>query len=93
MVWSLADPQDSMPVHEFGHHLGYPDEYVGGIHVDTTVNEDGAVNGIDVDSIMGQNSSKVKKRHFRVVCQQLSAMVDTASGRTNGFTYLAVPPQ
>jgi hypothetical protein len=84
-AWSLKDGRKYMPAHEFGHLLGYPDEYPGGVGVDTSVNEDGATKGIDNGSLMGlgmnaEATAIVKKRHYRVVCWQLSTMVDTAAG-------------
>ncbi len=91
-VWSLADTTDNMSAHEFGHHLGNPDEYAGA-NVDKTMNGDGAVNGIDADSLMGQNMTKLKKRHFKYIGLELSAMVDEATKRSNGFTYDALPAQ
>jgi hypothetical protein len=90
-AWSMGDNRATMPAHEFGHHLGNPDEYAGGVGVDPSVNDDGATNGIDPDSIMGQNMVEVKKRHYNTICKQLSAMVDTASAQSNGFTYQAIP--
>ncbi|MGN6366888.1 MAG: hypothetical protein ACTHN5_01365 [Phycisphaerae bacterium] len=90
MVWSLADDRANMPAHEFGHHLGNPDEYAGA-NIDKTLNDDGAVNGIDADSLMGQNMTKLKKRHFKYIGLQIAAMVDEATKRCNGFTYDALP--
>lgn len=83
----LGEPRVAMAGHEFGHHLGNPDEYAGA-RVDTTLNDDGAVNGIDADSIMGQNLTKVKRRHYRTICNHLKTMVNTASTRT--YTYAAI---
>jgi len=85
-VWSMQGG-DVMPTHEFGHHLGNPDEYAGA-GVDTSLNGDGAVNGIDPNSIMGQNMTTVKARHYRTICQHLAAMVSAQVGRT--YTYRAV---
>jgi hypothetical protein len=85
-VWSLADTS-MMPSHEFGHHLGNPDEYAGA-NVDTSLNGDGAVNGIDANSIMGQNMTTVKVRHYRTICTHLASMVSAQVGRT--YTYQAV---
>ncbi len=94
-AWSMGDNRPHMPSHEFGHHLGYPDEYVGGVGIDTSVNDDGATAGIDPGSMMGVGmnadaTAVVKKRHFRVVCQQLSLMVDRASGQCHGYVFKAV---
>jgi hypothetical protein len=73
-----------MAAHEFGHHIGNPDEYAGAA-IDAALNDDGAVNGIDSDSIMGQNLTKVKKRHFRTICLHLTKMIRTATGREYTF--------
>ncbi len=62
--WAMDEPNPMVAAHEAGHHMDNPDEYVNGA-VDTSVNGDGAVNGIDADSIMGQNLTKVKKRHYK----------------------------
>ena len=62
-IFFMGDPDNRTLAHESGHHMDNPDEYKGGA-VDTTLNGDGAVNGIDSDSIMGQNMTKVKKRHY-----------------------------
>jgi hypothetical protein len=79
-AWSMGDNRVNMPAHEFGHHLGNGDEYTGGVTV--TI--------IDPDSIMGQNMTVVKTRHFGVIIQVLSSMVDTAAAQSTGFTYTAV---
>lgn len=75
--------------HEFGHYIGNLDEYAGAT-VDASLNEDGAVNGIDDDSIMGRNMTKVKKRHFRTVCKHFADMVKNKHGKT--YSYEAVAP-
>jgi hypothetical protein len=86
-LWFLGEPRIAMAAHEFGHHLGNPDEYAGSA-LDTSLNSDGAVSGIDADSIMGQNLSKVKKRHYTAICKHFAAMVQTLTGKT--YTYEAV---
>jgi hypothetical protein len=88
-LFFLGEPDLDMAAHEFGHHLGNPDEYEGA-RVDTSLNDDGAVDGIDEDSIMGQNMTHVKKRHFSTVCTHLAAMVVEQLGKP--FTFEAVPP-
>jgi hypothetical protein len=88
-VWSMGDNRAGMPPHEFGHHLGNPDEYAGGVGVDASVNTDGATAGIDPNSIMGSGLSTVKRRHYNTICLQLKAMVSTQYART--YTYAAVP--
>ena len=60
--------QLAMAAHEVGHLIGLPDEYEGGA-VDTSVNGDGAVDGLDDTTLMGTGEdatevSKIKKRHY-----------------------------
>ena len=87
-LWFLGETRIAMAAHEFGHHLGNGDEYAGATSVDPTLNVDGAVNGIDNDSIMGQDLTKVKKRHYRTLCTHLQSMVRTSTTRT--CTYSAI---
>jgi hypothetical protein len=65
--------------HEIGHLMDNPDEYVDGA-VDVTISGDGANNGIDDDSIMGLNKSKVKKRHYHAFADMLQKIMKTAYG-------------
>jgi hypothetical protein len=58
----MGEPRGAVAAHEFGHHIGNSDEYAG-TKVDTSLNDDGATSGIDPNSIMGQQLTKVKKRH------------------------------
>ena len=88
-VWSLGDTRAGMPPHEFGHHLGNPDEYAGGVGIDATVNTDGATAGIDPNSIMGAGLSTVKRRHYNTICLHMAAMVSAQFGRS--YHYDAVP--
>jgi hypothetical protein len=88
-LFFLGEPRLDMAAHEFGHHMGNPDEYAGAV-LDTSLNTDGATAGIDPNSIMGQNMTTVKKRHYVKVCTHLAAMVKTQLGKT--FEYEAVPP-
>jgi hypothetical protein len=85
----LGETRIAVAAHEFGHHLGNPDEYSGAA-VDTSLNSDGASAGIDPDSIMGQNLTKVKARHLREICKAFADGVTGAFGKT--YHYLAVPP-
>lgn len=89
-AWSLGDNRPGMPPHEFGHHLGNPDEYAGGVGVDASLNSDGATAGIDPNSIMGTglNMNGVKKRHMNTICQHMANMVSTQKGKS--FTYDAI---
>jgi hypothetical protein len=86
-LFFLGEDRLAMAAHEFGHHLGNPDEYAGA-SLEVTLNGDGAVNGIDTDSIMGQNLTKVKKRHYRTICKHLASMVKDEKGRD--FEYEAI---
>jgi hypothetical protein len=63
-----GDERISMAAHEVGHLVGLPDEYHKGA-VDTGVNGDGAVNGLDDTTLMGSDLSdekknQIKKRHY-----------------------------
>lgn len=87
-AWSLGEARAGMPPHEFGHLLGNPDEYAGGVGVDASVNTDGATAGIDANSMMGSNMTTVKKRHYNTICLHLAAMVSTQCSKT--YTYEAV---
>lgn len=83
-LWFLDEPRVAVAAHEFGHHIGNPDEYAGAV-VDTSLNDDGATNGIDPDSIMGQQLTKVKKRHYRTICKHMAALVQNQICQT--YTY------
>jgi len=83
-AWSLRDPDAAMPVHEFGHHLGNPDEYRGA-SINPALNTDGARRGIDRNSIMGDNMTVVKRRHFNVIGHHMAAMVHHQVGRAWHF--------
>ena len=61
-----------------------PDEYAGGA-VDTSINGDGAVNGIDADSIMGQNLTKTKRRHYGPFGKLTAKLYKKKSGKTVTF--------
>src|SRR6185312_1241044 len=88
-LFFLGEPRVAMAAHEFGHHIGNPDEY-GSAKVDTSLNSDGAKNGIDPDSIMGQNLTKVKARHLRLLAKVLTDAIHAEYGKT--FTFDAVAP-
>ena len=45
-----------------------------------TMNSDGAVNGIDDDSIMGQNLTKVKTRHYHGFVAMTKRIIKTKYG-------------
>ena len=66
--------------HEFGHHLGLPDEYEGASSVDPTVHTDGAVAGIDKYSIMGSGDVP-RRRHLANVCKALGQLVEQEFGK------------
>jgi|GEM_PF-5598664 hypothetical protein len=96
-IWPLKDfasraesgITQSTAAHEFGHHIGNPDEYEDASFIDTKVNTDGAKDGIDASSIMGEES-KVKRRHFKYVASEASSLLWKAGsadkrGRTMSF--------
>jgi type VI secretion system VgrG family protein len=80
--------EGNAPMHEFGHHIGNPDEYEGASTVDPTVNTDGATAGIDPHSIMGAGN-EVRRRHFNTACEFLSTLIKQQTGQD--YTYVAVP--
>jgi hypothetical protein len=92
-AWSLGDSRPALAPHEFGHHLNNPDEYVGGVGIDTSVNTDGATNGIDPSCLMGSVPAStvppVKARHFNTIKQHLAAMISTQKGVSWTFTAVA----
>jgi hypothetical protein len=90
VAWCLGDSRKNLPAHEFGHLLGNADEYSGGSPLDTSWTDGPLGPGLCADSMMGQNMTIVKARHFRTICKQLSLMVDTAGGQSYGFTYEAI---
>jgi|JI10StandDraft_1071094.scaffolds.fasta_scaffold56573_3 hypothetical protein len=79
-IWFMGDSRVEVAAHESGHLIGLPDEYSGGA-VDTTLNDDGAKDGIDLDSIMGSNLSKVKRRHYRTIVEMTKRLIKSAYGR------------
>lgn len=80
-AWSLGDTRPALAPHEFGHHLNCPDEYVGGVGIDTSVNTDGATAGIDPTSLMGSVPASsippIKARHLNTIKQHLTDMIQT----------------
>jgi type VI secretion system secreted protein VgrG len=84
-AWGLDDEQQTV-AHEFGHHLGNLDEYLGG-HVDPTVNGDGATAGIDDLSLMG-SGDVVRRRHYKHISLALTKLISTHLGKT--YTYSIV---
>lgn len=82
-LWFMGGGGD-VAAHETGHHMDNPDEYAGGA-VDTTINGDGAVNGIDADSIMGQNLTKTKRRHYGPFAKMTAKIYKKKSGKTVTF--------
>jgi hypothetical protein len=84
-TWFIISNRETTTAHEFGHLIGNPDEYEGASTVDPSVNGDGAVNGIDTDSIMGQNMNRAKKRHFDTVAKHMKTVVHANTGRNFVF--------
>jgi hypothetical protein len=85
-AWSY-DSGSQTWAHEFGHHLGNPDEYLGAGTVDPSVNGDGATAGIDELSIMGEGDI-VRRRHYKYICSALSKLVSKHLGKK--YTYSVV---
>jgi hypothetical protein len=89
-LWSLGDTDANLAPHEFGHLIGNPDEYEGASRTQTGVkDDDGLVNGIDGNSIMGPNKAIVKRRHLKGVIQAMEWIAAEAYGRK--YKYEAVP--
>jgi len=86
-IWFLDDARIEVAAHEAGHHMDNPDEYAGGA-VDPALAGDGAVAGIDADSIMGANLSKVKKRHYHAFAEMTKKLVKAKYGRE--YDYIVV---
>lgn len=85
--WFMDDPDPSTAAHETGHRIDNPDEYVDGA-TDSSLNGDGAVNGIDPDCIMGQNMSKVKKRHLHAMGSTHKKAIKNTFGRDYEYEIL-----
>ncbi len=83
-AWSMGDSRPGLAPHEFGHHLGNPDEYPGGVGIDTSVNTDGATAGIDGTCLMGSvpNGSvpPIKARHLNIIKQHLANLIKSKEG-------------
>jgi hypothetical protein len=88
-MWSMADTRAGLAPHEFGHHLGNPDEYGGQRTTQVGVSDsDGLANGVDSSSTMGSSMVTLKKRHMRGICEHLARMVKDEYGKT--YVYEAV---
>ncbi|MCA9687591.1 MAG: hypothetical protein KC457_35855, partial [Myxococcales bacterium] len=85
-AWPL-DIDAKTAAHEFGHHLGNPDEYAGAQSVDPSVNGDGAKAGIDEESIMGAGWI-MRRRHLDSVAEVLAMAVASQTGKP--FTFRVV---
>lgn len=83
-LWHMDSNSNNMPAHETGHHVDNPDEYAGG-GFDSTLNGDGAVNGICDDCIMGRNKTQVKKRHYHAFVAMTAKLVNGVTGRHEQF--------
>lgn len=83
--------EDWVAVHEYGHWIGLGDEYEGGGGIDRSLNEDGAVNGIDPTSVMGGTGDGVifKKRHYLTTAEGHELNVQRDRGKS--YTYEPVP--
>ena len=74
-LFFIGDRDLKMAAHEFGHHIGNRDEYKGAL--------------IDDDSIMGQNTKKVKRRHLGLVAKVFGNAMSAAYGKS--WTHKPVP--
>ncbi|MEM7622835.1 MAG: type VI secretion system tip protein TssI/VgrG, partial [Planctomycetota bacterium] len=83
-LFFIDDADIDMAAHEFGHHLGNPDEYAGAA-IDTSLNGDGATNGIDYTSVMGRSNQPAKKRHFGTIAAHMKKMVKDQIGKTYDY--------
>jgi type VI secretion system secreted protein VgrG len=90
-VWPI-DETGRTWAHEFGHHLGNPDEYETAPTVDPSVNGDGATAGIDPISLMGGVGTIVKSRHYGSICEALAKLVHQETGRSYTYTAVTVVP-
>jgi hypothetical protein len=83
-AWSMGDGRPGLAPHEFGHHLGNPDEYPGGVGIDTSVNTDGASAGIDGSCLMGSvpndNVPPIKARQLNIIKQHLANLIKAKEG-------------
>lgn len=89
-AWPMNAP-DRTAIHEFGHHLGNPDEYFGASTVDMYVNGDGAILGIDKQSIMGDGST-ARRRHFETIAKACAQLVERETGKAYTFTPVEAQP-
>ncbi len=87
-AWPLGADDDTA-IHEFGHHLGNPDEYPGASSVNIFVNGDGAALGIDEASLMGEGDT-ARRRHLDTVAEALARLVEQELGKS--YTYTPVEP-
>jgi len=85
-AWSISGTRLTA-IHEFGHHLGNPDEYPGAGSVDVLVMGDGAVFGIDEESIMG-GGREIRRRHYKFIAEALDELVRERLDKD--FTYTIV---
>ncbi len=83
-AWPITE-SDRTAIHEFGHHLGNPDEYPGASTVNIFVNGDGAKFGIDHDSIMGSGED-IRARHFNTLAKALTKLVHQETGMAFTFS-------
>ncbi len=80
-----GDDRIAMGAHEVGHLVGQPDEYPKGA-VDTSVNGDGAVNGLDNTTLMGsslvnESNNKIKKRHYSNFVSMARKLIKNSGGK------------
>jgi type VI secretion system VgrG family protein len=88
-AWPYESDYETV-LHEYGHHLGNPDEYEGATSVDPTVNGDGAKAGIDEHGLMGCGGDVFRRRYYNGICKALAQAVAQHTGKF--FRYEAVEP-
>jgi hypothetical protein len=85
-AWSWNMPSTTA-AHEFGHHLGNPDEYPGAGSVDPKVEGDGAIAGIDDEGLMGGGAT-VRSRYYGTVAIAFGLAAREAFGAPFMFNFL-----
>ena len=83
-LWAYDDARIKAAANKTGQQMGNPDEFKGGA-VDVSIADDGAVGGVDADSIMGQNLTGVKKRHYRSFAEMTQRLIKSTYGKDYAY--------
>jgi hypothetical protein len=75
-LWFMSE-SSNMPAHESGHIMDNPDEYADGA-------TDPAL-GINPNCIMGQNMTKVEKRHYHAFAEMTGRLAKAELGSTDTY--------